>query len=127
MKKIKQEYIIDGPVEKVWNALVDPKEIDAWGGGPAKMSSKAGEEFELWGGDIHGTNVRVEKEKVLEQDWFGGEWDEASKLKFQLSEKDGKTKLVLTQENIPDKDAKDIDEGWHDYYLGPLKEYLENN
>jgi uncharacterized protein YndB with AHSA1/START domain len=42
MKTLKQTYLIDVSVEEVWRALVDPKIIDKWGGGPAKMEGKTG-------------------------------------------------------------------------------------
>ena len=125
MKTIKQAYLIDAPIEKVWNALVVPKEIENWGAGSAKMDDKVGTKFELWGGDIHGKNTRVVKNKILEQDWYGGDWPQPSKVTFLLSEENGKTKLDLIHENVPDEEAKNIDEGWKDYYLGPLKDYLE--
>lgn len=126
MKSIRQEYSAKVPVEKVWEALVDPKIIDEWGGGPAKMKEEVGFKFSLWGGDIHGTNTKVVKEKVLEQDWFGGDWDESSKLRFELSTHENKTKVLLTQSNIPDKEVDDISSGWHDYYMGPLIKLLED-
>ena len=125
MKTIKQAYLIDAPIEKVWNALVVPKEIENWGAGSAKMDDKVGTKFELWGGDIHGTNTRVVKNKILEQDWYGGDWPQPSKATFLLSEENGKTKLDLVHENVPDKEAESIDEGWKEYYLGPIRDYLE--
>lgn len=125
MKTIKQEYLVDASVEKVWKALVDSKQIEGWGAGPAKMNSKVGTKFSLWGGDIHGENTKVVENKLLEQDWFGGDWEEPSKVRFTLSKENGKTFVALLHENIPDKEADSIDDGWHRYYLGPLKEYLE--
>lgn len=126
MKAIKQEYLIDAPVEKVWRALVDPKQISEWGAGPnVKMDGKTGTKFTLWGGDVHGKNTKVVENKILEQDWFGGDWAEPSKVRFALSNEGGKTKIELVHENIPDEEASDIDDGWRRYYLGPLKEYLE--
>lgn len=120
-----QTYEIDAPIEKVWMGLTEPEEIEKWGGGPAEMDGLEGTEFSLWGGDIYGTNTKVVEHKLLEQDWFGGEWEEASKVKFEFAEVDGKTKVVLTHENIPDEEADDIEDGWREYYMGPLKEYLE--
>src|SRR3990167_2626512 len=35
------------------------------------------------------------------------------------------TRLVLTQENVPDDKASDIDDGWHQYYWEPMKEYFK--
>ena len=64
MKTIHQLYHIHAPIALVWQALINPKVIDQWGGGPAKMSDKK-EKFTLWGGDIWGTNMEVLKEKKL--------------------------------------------------------------
>lgn len=125
MKTIKQEYLINASVEKVWKALVDPKQIGEWGAGPARMNGKVGTKFTLWGGDVHGTNKKVVENKILEQDWFGGDWEEPSKVRFTLAKAGGKTKIELLHENIPDNETKDIDDGWRRYYLGPLKEFLE--
>ena len=125
MKTIKQEYKICSKIDRVWEALTNPKEIEAWGAVSAKMDDKVGTKFKLWGGDIHGTNTKVVKNKVLEQDWYGGDWPQPSKVTFTLSEEDKKIKVVLIHENVPDEEAKNIDEGWKDYYLGPLKDYLE--
>lgn len=127
MKSIKQAYTIDAPVEEVWQALTDPKVIDGWGGGPAKMSGKVGFEFELWGGDIWGKNIEVIKGKLLVQEWFGGKWDKPSIATFALSSKGEQTTIDFTNTDVPDAEFSDIEKGWSDYYLGPLKEYLENN
>ena len=126
MKSLTQTYKIKAPIGKVWQALTDPKIINAWGGGPAKMQAKVGFKFSLWDGDITGTNIKVVPEKVLAQDWMSGKWDEFSKLEFKLSENGGVTTIVLTQSNIPDSELDDIAEGWKVYYLGEIKKLLEN-
>lgn len=124
-KVLKQTYKITAPIEKVWNALTDPKIIDEWGGGPAKMGSTESYEFSLWGGDIHGRNTKVIKEKELTQGWMSGKWAKFSKVEFKLEEKDGVTTVKLTHSGIPPKEFKDIADGWKDYYLGPLKKLVE--
>ena len=125
MKKLKQTYHIKAPVKQVWQALTDPKMIDDWGGGPVKMEARIGTEFELWGGDIHGTNTKMVKEKELVQEWFGGDWPEPSVVTFTLEPEAEGTKIVLMHEKVPDSEADGIRDGWHQYYLGPMKEYLE--
>ena len=76
MKKIiKQTYHIHAPISEVWKALVNPKYIDGWGGGPAKMNNKKGTKFSLWGGSIWGTNTEVVSEKKLIQDWYSDSED----------------------------------------------------
>ncbi len=50
---IEKSYLINAPVSKVWQALVDPNLIEKWGGGPVEMRAEVGAEFTLWG-DYHG-------------------------------------------------------------------------
>lgn len=126
MKKITQKYVIKSPIQEVWKALVDPKYIEGWGGGPAKMSDKVGSNFSLWGGDIHGKNIEVVINKKLVQEWFSGKWSKPSVATFNLSSKNDETTIEFTHENVPEEEFKDIEQGWCDYYLGPLKDYLEN-
>ncbi|MCL5435124.1 MAG: SRPBCC domain-containing protein [Patescibacteria group bacterium] len=125
MKTIIQDYRINASIEKVWEALVNPRNINNWGGGPAKMDDKEGTKFSLWGGDIHGTNIEVERFKKLVQEWYGGKWEEPSIVTFKLQKLGNSTKLSLLHENVPDNEYDDIDKGWKEYYLGPLKEYAE--
>lgn len=124
MKKLKQIYIIDAATQDVWNALVDPKIITDWGAGPAQMSDKK-EKFSLWGGDIYGTNIEIQKGYKLVQDWYAGDWAEPSRVVFELVSEDDKTKVTLTHTNIPDDEFEGIKSGWKDYYFGPMIELLE--
>jgi len=125
VKIIRQTYNINAPIERVWRALVDPQIIDQWGGGPVKMSAKEEEEFEFWGGDIYGKNTKVVKEKELVQEWRSKELKEPTKVTFKLKAEGNKTKLELIHENLPDDQAKNFDDGWRNYFLGPLKELVE--
>ncbi|MBI2021721.1 SRPBCC domain-containing protein [Candidatus Daviesbacteria bacterium] len=125
MKTIKQSYLINAQVSKVWQALVNPKIIDEWGGGPAKMSEREGSSFSLWGGDIHGSNLKVIKNKQLVQDWYSGDWENSSKVTFTLKSDGQKTEVDLLHEEVPDDEADEIEDGWQRFYLGPLKDYLE--
>jgi uncharacterized protein YndB with AHSA1/START domain len=125
VKTIKQVYKIKAPVSEVWRALTDPKYITAWGGGPAEMDDKVGTDFKIWGGDIHGKNIEVVPQKKLVQDWYGGDWAEPSIVTFELTSEPDGTRITLSQKNVPDDEFTDISDGWKDYYLGPLKDYLE--
>ena len=127
MNIIGKKYLFKAPVEKVWRSLVDPKIINKWGGGPAKMSDKKDVKFALWGGEIYGKNIEIVKNTKLVQNWYGGKWKEPSIVTFVLTKKGKDTVLDFVQRNVPDEEAKDVDEGWDDYYFGPMKEYLEKN
>jgi activator of HSP90 ATPase len=124
-KTIKKLYEISAPIDQVWKALVDPKIINEWGGGPSSMDEKIGTKFQLWGGDIHGKNIEVVKEKKLVQEWFSGDWPNPSIVKFTLQTKNYKTILELEHISVPEEDADDIEQGWDTYYLGPIKKMLE--
>ena len=126
MKTISQSYHIDAPVEEVWGALVKPDVIKEWSGKPADMDETIGKDFSLWGGDIHGTNTDVDINHKLVQDWYAGSWSEPSKVTFTLTAENDGTRLELLHENVPDDEYKDIDEGWHEYYIGALQQYLES-
>ncbi len=126
MKTIRQRYTIQAPVATVWQALVLPKVISSWGGGPAVMDAKPGTRFQLWGGDIHGLNREIVAEKKLVQDWVSGDWPQPSLVTFTLTPVRAGTRLELLHERVPDAEARDIAQGWKEYYLGPLKEYCES-
>lgn len=127
MKKIKKIYRINSSIEKVWQALTDPKAIDRWGAGPAEMSEELGFEFSLWGGEVYGKNIEVIPGKKLVQEWFGGRWDKPSIATFKLTSKADETVIDFTQTDVPDAEFSDIEQGWEDYYMGPIKDFLEKN
>lgn len=126
MKSLHQTYTIDAPVEEVWDCLVTPSCINEWGGGPSVMDDTVGKDFSLWGGDIYGTNTDVEQHHKLVQDWYAGKWEEPSEVTFTLHPHGEKTIIDLVHNNIPDDELESISEGWHEYYLGAMKHYLES-
>jgi activator of HSP90 ATPase len=127
MKPIKKVYAISSKVEDVWNALVDPDVIDKWGGGPSKMNETVGTDFELWNGDIYGKNLEVVKGKKLVQEWYGGDWPKPSIVIFTLKPSEIEVILELEQIDVPDDEFEDINKGWDDFYLGPMKDMLESD
>ncbi len=90
------------------------------------MSGKVGAKFSFWGGDIWGKNTEVVKNKKLVQEWYGGEWPKPSIATFTLSKEKAGTRLDLLHTDVPADEVKNFDDGWRDYFLGPLKEYVEH-
>ncbi len=126
MDSIYKEYRIKAKLNDVWKALVDPKVIEVWSGTKALMKEKVGYKFKLWNGDIHGKNLEVEKNLLLKQEWFGGDWVDPSIAIITL-EKDGDfVTLKLDHQNIPKGQGADFDKGWDEYYFGAIKELLES-
>lgn len=124
MKIIHQTYFIKAPVKEVWNALVNRIYIEEWSGSKASMAAQVGTKFTLWETQIHGTNLEVIPHKRLKQEWYA-DYDTPSFVTFILSEKDGVTTVELIHEQVPSDKFKEIKEGWKDYYMKPLKKYVE--
>lgn len=124
MKTIKQSYEMKASPAQVFQALTDPKIIAKWSGSPAKMNAKKGTKFELWGGDMFGTNLEVVKDKKLVQEWCTNTFK--SKATFTIKAKGKNSVVDLIHENVPAKSVKDYSEGWRDYYLGAMQEMFEN-
>jgi len=126
---IRKRYLINSKPNKVWDALVNPKTIDKWGGGPAKMKDEIGFKFSLWGGDIYGTNLEVVNPpaggKKLVQEWYSWEWENPSLVTFTLNYDGNVTEVLLEHKNVPKNEVESINEGWSEYYLGQIKSFLE--
>lgn len=131
MKVIEKAYNINAPVEKVWDALINPEIIETWGAGPdVQMSDVVGSEFSIWGGDIFGKNVEIVENQLLKQEWYGSkDWNKPSIVTFDLRSKEDSTILKLTHTDFPEQVDQESFEsfasGWDDYYVGPLKELVE--
>ncbi len=124
---IHQTYHTDAPIEKVWDALVNPKTIESWGGGPARMSNKL-ESFSLWDGEIHGRNTEVVEGKKLVQEWYA--WDEslgASTVTFTITVDGKETVIDLSHSNVPESEYEEVEVGWKNYYMEPILEWIEND
>lgn len=126
MAKILKKYVIKVPASKVWLALTRPSYIEKWGGGPAKMSSREGAEFKLWGGEIYGENIQVVPEKRLVQNWYDGKSDEPSIVTINIKALKTQTNIELIHTNIPKEEVKSFRMGWDDYYFGPMAQFLES-
>jgi len=124
MKDFNYELTINADREEVFAALTTPFQIELWSGYPAVMNAEEGTEFSLWDGDICGKNLYVTANKQLVQEWYFGE-EEKSIVTIKLKMDVNKTKLTLVHTNIPDEAYEEICEGWVEYYLGSIKNFLE--
>jgi uncharacterized protein YndB with AHSA1/START domain len=127
MNQIQQIYVINAPLQKVWQALTDAEMAEQWGAAPAKVDAREGGEFSYWNGDIHGTYTKLVPRELIEQDWYGHDHPERKfKALFTFEENDNSTTVHLTfSGNIEDeqKDTKD----WQEYYFDPIKKLLETS
>jgi activator of HSP90 ATPase len=127
-KTIVQEVVFKNTTSKdIYNLYMDAKKHSAVTGAPAKISSKEGSSFSVAGGYIKGKNLQILKNKLIVQTWREHTWkkDELdSTLIIALKQKGKDVVLQAVHANIPDKNVKGIDKGWHEYYWEPWKKYL---
>jgi activator of HSP90 ATPase len=128
-KTIRQSVTFKASPHEVYEALMDARKHSAFTGGEAKISRKVGGKFTIYGGDIEGENLELVPDQKIVQSWRYSDWPEGhySKATFALEEKEGGTRLVFTQSDVPDDKYEDINQGWKDYYWGPMKEMLDQN
>ena len=125
MKNLKKYYKIKATPPEVYAALTNPFSIELWTGEEAIMSTVAGEEFSLFGGDIAGRNLQFEPDTKIIQEWFFGDQKEPSVVTLTLIPDKYFTKIELLHTNIPDEAFDDINEGWDESYFASLKEFFE--
>jgi uncharacterized protein YndB with AHSA1/START domain len=128
MKNLKKYYQIPATPQDVFTALTNPFTIELWTGEKAIMTTKEGDEFSLWGGDIVGKNIEIQDGKLLKQEWYFGEeenQDNASIVTMKLWEVKGGTSVELLHTNIPDEAFENIVEGWDNAYFGAIGKLFE--
>ncbi len=125
MNKVDKTYQIKATKSEVFDALTNVEKIEQWSGASAKMDIATDGAFSLWEGSIHGINQVVSESKIV-QLWKEASWEAYSKCTFTLKEENQSTILSLEHTDIPESSLASIDKGWDEYYLGPLKEMLEN-
>ncbi len=125
MKDLKKHYRIKATPAEVYNALTNPFAIELWTGEEAVMSTNAGEEFSLFGGDIVGRNLQFEPDRKITQEWYFGDQEIPSIATITLSPEKFITKIELLHTNIPDEAYEDISQGWDDSYFASLKDFFE--
>ncbi|WP_421918497.1 SRPBCC domain-containing protein [Marinifilum sp.] len=125
MKEFTYQFTISASQEEVYNALTNSFQIELWTGYPATMNDKVGTIFSLWEGDISGCNLEMLKDYKIVQEWFFGETEHPSIVTILLKKAGKDTRIELSHTNIPDDDYEEIVEGWKEFYLNSVKNFLE--
>ena len=125
---IKQSISFNCNPQDIYNILMDSKKHSKLTSSVAKIGKKEGDTFYVWGGDIHGINLELIPNKKIIQSWRYNypDWpkDYFSKVTFNIKDLKGKSKIIFFHTGIPEKYAKDIANGWKEYYWTPMKELL---
>ena len=126
---ISHELTIRAPISAVFDALTVARIIDDWGGGPARVQAKTNGRYSLWDGEMHGTIKEIEYPRRLVHTFREESWGESyldSLVSWTLEETERGTLLSLRHSGLPTRKIREIhNEGWGEYFLGPLKVHLE--
>ena len=116
MGTINKKYVIKASSKKVFQALTEEEAITSWSGDEATMNSQEGGVFSLWGGSIHGENLIISQNQIV-QKWKEENWEHFSNVTFNIIDNGQTTEVELVHENIPEASLKSINEGWDQYYM----------
>ena len=138
-ESIHQEVVFKAPRKRVYDALTETKQFDkvvqlsaAMQSGmikaatPTEISREAGGAFTIFGGHIVGRQVELVPSERIVQAWRVVDWKPGvySIVKFELTEADAGTKLVLDHAGFPPGGAEHYAEGWKVNYWEPLAKSL---
>ena len=119
-----EDFVV--PPHRVYEALLDEKQFASFTGAPAKIDRREGGALTLFGGAIVARNVELVPDKRIVQAWRDTAWAAGiySMLKFELVANGSATHMVLDQTGFPAGQFSDLDSGWHEHYLAPMKKFL---
>lgn len=136
--KVNTEINFKAPAAKVWQGLTDPAMVKKYFFGTNLESSwKVGEPITFsgeWDGKKYqdkGTILDIDPGKFVKYSYWSsmGETEDKpenyANITYSLAEKDGKTKLTITQDNVKNQEAKEHSEqNWKGVFEG-LKKLIE--
>ena len=128
-KTIKQVIEIKADPHEVYEVLMDSEKHSQLTGSEAEISREVGGPFEIYDGDLSGTNAELVPDRKIVQNWRcemeGWPEEHFSKATFLLKKTPTGTKIEFTQIGVPKECFDEISEGWYDYYWKPMKKLLE--
>lgn len=129
---------INAPAAKVWEALTNPAVVKQYFFGTNVISDwKKGSPI-IWEGEWEGKTYRdkgnildIDPGKFVEYNYWStmsgteDKPEDYATISYSLSEKDGKTVLTVTQDNIKNEEAKGHSEQNWKSVFGKMKEMVE--
>lgn len=125
LKVYKTRIKIKAEPADVYAALTNPFTIELWSGYAAEMPNEAGKEFSMWEGDIEGRILELVPNEKVVQEWYFGDQEQASVVTIKIFANGAHSQVDLLHTNIPAEAYEEICEGWTNYYLGAIKDFLE--
>jgi activator of HSP90 ATPase len=131
MKTLMVTSVFNAQCDLIYKFFIDSKLHSEVTGSPAKIDGKIGGKFHAWDKYIEGEIVDLKKNKRIIQKWrttdFSNE-DKDSTVEIEIEELPGnKSRLILRHSDLPEGTEDDYKDGWKEFYISPLKEYIKKN
>lgn len=126
LTSLREEQDFSAAPHRVYEALLDEKQFSLFTGAPARINRTEGGTLSLFGGGIVARNVELVPDKRIVQAWRDPQWASGiySIVKFELTPRGSGTHLVLDHTGFPAGQFSDLEPGWHEHYLEPMKKFL---
>jgi activator of HSP90 ATPase len=123
---IHQEVDLKANPQRIFDALLDPRQFAAFSGRPAEIDPREGGAFSLFGGLIVGRNVELVPGQRVVQAWRPAHWDPGvySIARFELRPQESGTRIVFDHTGFPEGEHDQLLSGWNGHYWGPLAKFL---
>jgi uncharacterized protein YndB with AHSA1/START domain len=139
MGPIEKKITVNAPVNRVWEALTNPTEIQKWMMMSTNFEPKTGKDFTFqaeaskeWDGVFKCSVKEVVKNKKLSYTWDTAFINAETLVEFNLAEKGNKTELSLVHSGWDkmaanqEQTKKSHSEGWDLRFVQKLKEVVES-
>jgi activator of HSP90 ATPase len=113
---------------QVYELLMNEKHHRAFTGANANIIRKEGGKFNAYDNYITGITLQMESPKKIVQQWRASDWEDKSHYStctFDIIQGSNDVVLNFTQTGVPEKNFKDIKQGWTDHYWDKMKEYID--
>jgi activator of HSP90 ATPase len=123
---IHQEVDLNASPQRVYQALLDPKQFASFSGRPAEIDPAVGGTFSLFKGHIIGRNLELVPNQRIVQAWRVVTWPDGaySIARFELKLQGSGTRIIFDHIGYPSGLHDHLAEGWQENYWSTLKKYF---
>ncbi len=120
------ESNISATPQRIYEIILSSKQFAAFTGMAAKIDSKAGGAFSMFGGMIAGRNVELVPYKRIVQAWRPGSWPAGiySIVEFEFKEHASGCTFVIDHKGFPEGDFDSLTSGWHSHYIDGIRKFV---
>lgn len=112
--------------DDLWDLLTDEKKIPMWSRSNAKLSLTPEAPYELFGGNVRGKVVQVDKPNKLVQTWQvrNPQWpsEHYATLSIVLAQGSDSTSATFTLDGVPSGQASEVEKALDTFYIRGLKQ-----